>query len=210
MITICRHYQASVRVENHSYKMVTETVKEAAISRAFGEALEGLRTEAMKNERKRELLRKRMQLLSDHSRGSDLQSNLQYQSLNLADRIALAVSRKFTEVEGSLPTEITLYGRKVFAGFVAEIRVPFWDETYFAVIAISSGTSPTVFCSLLLFQSECNGGARFSITRIRYRHALPQGLKDGAQWHVPERLPRGDCCEALLPTAALRTAQRAR
>lgn len=154
--TICRHFLASIRVENHSYKPVTDAVKEAAIGRAFGEALEGLRTEAMKNERKRELLRKRMQLLSEHSRcGSELQSSIQYQSLNMPDRIALAVSRKFTEVEGSLPTEITLYGRKVFAGIVAEIHVPFWEETYFAVIAVSSGTREILLC---------NGGEHLCIT----------------------------------------------
>ena len=142
-------------MENHNYNTVFDPVKETAISRAFGEALEGLRTEAMKNERKRELLRKRMQLLGGRGSEASLQSSFQYQSLNLADRIALAVSRKFTEVEGSLPTEITLFGRKVFAGFVAEIRVPFWDATYFAVIAVSSGTLPTVLnYSALIYSAE--------------------------------------------------------
>ena len=116
--------------------MASDPVKDAAISRAFGEALEGLHSQAMKKERQREFLRKRIQLLSRAS----LESSLHYEKLALADRMALAVSRKFTEVEGSLPSEITLHGRKVFAGFVAEIRVPFWDQTYFAVIAVSSGT----------------------------------------------------------------------
>lgn len=226
-------FAASVRVGSVRATPVVDRTREGAVSKAHGEALEGLRSEALRNERKREMLRKRVQLLSVGSASS----SIHYESLDPCDRVALAVSRKFHEVEGSLPSDVvTLYGRKVFAGIVAEINVKFWNETYFSVVAISSGTllvTPlfmqwratrtcilqSYVCSLLdctersiLWQPitlyRCTSTAALSV--FESRDSLHQRQLPVAQWHGAERLPRGDCSEALFQAAAFRAARRAR
>lgn len=133
-----------------------DRVKEEAIRKAFGEALEGLRAEAMRNTRKRDLLRQRITLLGAGS----ATSSLMYEKLELPDRIALAVSHKFNEVERSLPNDFTLYGRKVFAGIVAEVLAPEWGEhvSYFSVITISSGILSKK-CNTARFICKANSNA---------------------------------------------------